>query len=289
MAENSCKRLEGKVAIITGGASGIGASAASLFHQHGAWVVIADIQDEPGQALAAKLGQRASYARCDVSIEADVRDLVDATVAEHGRLDVMYNNAGVLDRPLGRVLDRPLGSILDTSLADLDRVIRVNLYGAFHGAKHAARVMVPQRQGCILFTGSNCTAIAGVATHTYTASKQAVVGLARGLAAELGEHGIRVNCVSPYAVSRTGMSGLGKLSEDELARWDDGMRVISNLKGRVLAPESVARAALYLASDEADYVSGLNMVVDGGYSVVNPSMMMALAASHSYGKVGLNV
>ncbi|XP_010036299.2 tropinone reductase-like 1 isoform X1 [Eucalyptus grandis] len=280
-AETPFKRLEGKVAIITGGASGIGASAASLFHQHGAWVVIADIQDEPGQALAAKLGQRASYARCDVSIEADVRDLVDATVAKHGWLDVMYNNAGVLDRNFG--------GIIDTSLTDLDRVLRVNLYGAFHGAKHAARVMVPQRRGCILFTGSNCTAIAGVATHTYAASKQAVVGLARGLAAELGEHGIRVNCVSPHAVSRTGMSGLGKLSEDELARVDDGMRVIGNLKGRVLAPESVARAALYLASDEADYVSGLNMVVDGGYSVVNPSMMMALAASRSVGKVGLNV
>ncbi|KAF8007130.1 hypothetical protein BT93_K1204 [Corymbia citriodora subsp. variegata] len=280
MAESSCKRLEGKVAIITGGASGIGASAASLFHQHGAWVVIADIQDEPGKALAAKLGHRASYAHCDVSVEADVSDLVDATVAEHGRLDIMYNNAGVLDRPFG--------GIVDTSLADLDRVLRINLYGAFHGAKHAARAMVPRRQGCILFTGSNCSAIAGVATHTYTASKQAVVGLARGLAAELGEHGIRVNCVSPFAVSRTGMSGLGKMSEDELERVDDGMRAIGNLKGRVLSPESVARAALYLASDEADYVSGLNMVVDGGYSVVNPSLMTALAAGRSNGKVGLN-
>ncbi|XP_030526085.1 tropinone reductase-like 1 [Rhodamnia argentea] len=277
MAENSSRRLEGKVAIITGGASGIGASTASLFHEHGAWVVIADIQDEPGRALAVKLGRRASYAHCDVSVEDDVRDLVDATVAEHGRLDIMYNNAGVLDRPFG--------GILDTSLADLDRVLRVNLYGAFHGAKHAARAMVPRRQGCILFTGSNCTAIAGVATHTYTASKHAVVGLARGLAAELGEHGIRVNCVSPYAVSRTGMSGLGKMSEAELEKLDDGMKVLGNLKGRVLKPESVARAALYLASDEADYVSGLNMVVDGGYSVVNPSMMMALAASRSNGKI----
>ncbi|KAI6673622.1 hypothetical protein NL676_001528 [Syzygium grande] len=277
LAETPCKRLEGKVAIITGGASGIGASSASLFHEHGAWVVIADIQDEPGHALAAKLGQRASYAHCDVSVEADVRDLVDATVAKHGQLDIMYNNAGVLDRPFG--------GILDMSMADLDRVLRVNLYGAFHGAKHAARAMVPQRRGCILFTGSNCTAIAGVSTHTYAASKHAVVGLARGLAAELGEHGIRVNCVSPFAVSRTGMSGLGRMSEAELVKLEDGMRVMGNLKGRVLAPEGVARAALYLASDEADYVSGLNMVVDGGYSVVNPSMMMALAAGRSNGKV----
>ncbi|KAI6673635.1 hypothetical protein NL676_001541 [Syzygium grande] len=259
MAENSSKRLEGKVAIITGGASGIGASSASLFHEHGAWVVIADIQDEPGHALAAKLGQRASYAHCNVSVEADVRDLVDATVAKHGQLDIMYNNAGVLDRPFG--------GILDMSMADLDRVLRVNLYGAFHGAKHAARAMVPQRRGCILFTGSNCTAIAGVSTP------------------QLGEHGIRVNCVSPFAVSRTGMSGLGRMSEAELAKLEDGMRVMGNLKGRVLAPEGVARAALYLASDEADYVSGLNMVVDGGYSVVNPSMMMALAAGRSNGKV----
>ncbi|KAI6673615.1 hypothetical protein NL676_001521 [Syzygium grande] len=269
--ETPCKRLEGKVAIITGSASGIGASSASLFHEHGAWVVMADIQDELGHALAAKLGQRASYAHCDVSIEADVRDLVDATVAKHGRLDIMYNNAGVIDRP-----------------PDLDHVVRVNLYGAFHGAKHAARAMVPQRRGCILFTGSNCTAIAGLSTPTYAASKHAVVGMALGLAAELGEHGIRVNCVSPFAVSRTGISGMGKagrLSEAELVKLDDWMRAMGNLKGRMLGPEGVARAALYLASDEADYVSGLNMVVDGGYSVVNPSMAMALAAGRSNGKV----
>ncbi|KAK3405309.1 hypothetical protein EUGRSUZ_K01562 [Eucalyptus grandis] len=238
----------GKVAIITSGASRTGMSTASLFHQHGALVVIADIQDELGLALAAKLGQQASYARCDVSIEANVHDLMDATVANHGRLDIM--------------------GILNTSLANLDCVLHINLYGAFHEAKHAARVMVPQRKGYILFTESRCTAIVGLAMHTYAASKHAVVGLTRGW--------------------RMGMLGLGKMNEAELERMDDWMRAMGNLKGQVPAPESVVRAALYLASDEPAYVSWLNMVMDGGYGMVNPSLMMALAASRSNGKLSSN-
>lgn len=119
------------MAIITGGASGIGASAARVFHANGAIVMIADIQDNQGQSIAAELGETASYVHCDVSNEEDVRNLVDATVAKHGKLDIMYNNAGVVDKPRG--------GILEATKEDLDKVMSVNLVGAFFGAKHASR------------------------------------------------------------------------------------------------------------------------------------------------------
>jgi NAD(P)-dependent dehydrogenase (short-subunit alcohol dehydrogenase family) len=141
------------------------------------------------------------------------------------------------------------------------------------GAKHAARVMVPRRKGVILFTGSACTSIAGLSTHSYAASKYAIWGLARNLALELGQHGVRVNCVSPFAVL-TGMTAKG-IHEDAIAQLEVAVSGMGNLKGEVLKPEDIARAALFLASDEANFVSGLNLVVDGGFSVVNPSMLMA--------------
>ncbi|XP_024025036.1 tropinone reductase-like 2 [Morus notabilis] len=257
------KRLEGKVAIITGGASGIGASTARLFHANGAKVIIADIQDELGRSTAEKLGENAYFVHCDVSKEDDVRDLVDAAVARHGKLDIMYNNAGVLDKPLA--------GILESTKSDLDKVVSVNVVGAFLGAKHAARVMIPRRKGCILFTASACTSIAGLSSHPYTASKYAIWGLARNLAAEVGEFGVRVNCVSPYAVLSTGMTPISG-GAAEVAQMEEMVSEIGNLKGHILKAEDVAMAALFLASDEAHYVSGLNLLVDGGFSVVNPSL-----------------
>ncbi|XP_057967848.1 (+)-borneol dehydrogenase 1-like [Malania oleifera] len=261
-APTTPKRLQSKVAIITGGASGIGASTVHLFWENGATIVIADIQDDLGQAIANDLGDTVSYVHCDVSNEDDVRNLVDATVSRHGKLDIMYNNAGVIDRTFG--------SILDTKKSDVERVLSVNLVGAFLGAKHAARVMVPRGKGCILFTASACTAIAGISTPTYAASKHGVVGLARNLAAELGQFGIRVNCVSPFAVI-TGIAR-GPVSEADIAEAEAALSERSNLKGQILKADGIARAALYLASDDAYYVSGLNLVVDGGFSVVNPSL-----------------
>ncbi|KAB1212337.1 Tropinone reductase-like 1 [Morella rubra] len=257
----SYKRLEGKVAIITGGASGIGASTVQLFNEHGAKVVIADIQDNLGQTLADKLGENVSYIHCDVSNEEDICNLIDTTVAKYGTLDIMYNNAGICDSAFGR--------ILETTKSDLERVLNVNVVGAFLGAKHAARVMVPQRKGCILFTTSAATSIAGLSSHAYAASKCGVQGLVRNLTAELGQHGIRVNCVSPYAVV-TGMPMFEKAHDPALMEM--ALSGIGNLQGQILKAEGVAKAALYLASDEANYVSGLNLLVDGGYSVVNPSM-----------------
>lgn len=252
------------MAIITGGASGIGASAAHVFHENGAKVVIGDIQDSLGQAIAEKLGENVCFIHCDVSNEDDISNLVDTTVSKYGKLDIMYNNAGIMDRP---AVDG--GGILDAKKSDLEKMFGVNLVGSFLGAKHAARVMIPQRKGCILFTGSACSSIAGLSTHCYAATKYAIMGLAKNLTPDLGQYGIRVNCISPYGV----VTGVPGITEEQRFKVEQKLSSMGNLKGEILKPECVARAALYLASEEANYVSGLNLLVDGGFSVVNPTML----------------
>ncbi|CAN0879450.1 Tropinone reductase-like 1 [Linum grandiflorum] len=255
-------RLQDKVAIITGGASGIGAATVELFHQQGAKVVIADVQDSLGQALADKLHN--TYVHCDVSNEDEVARLVDATVAKFGKLDIMYCNAGRVDRAHRR-------SIVDASKSDLDRMIEVNLVGAFLGAKHAARVMIPNRKGNVLFTASACTAIGGLGSHVYAMTKYGILGLARNLAGELGRHGIRVNCVSPSGVVAGSLAG--NLSEEQLSRVKEHLSATGNLKGAILEAVDIAKAALFLASDDAQYVSGVNLLVDGGFSTINPTLI----------------
>ncbi|KAI3904060.1 hypothetical protein MKX01_011482 [Papaver californicum] len=166
------KRLHDKVAIITGGASGIGESTARLFVRYGAKIVIADIQDDLGESVCRDVdptGQAISYIHCDVTKESDLENLVDSTIEKHGKLDIMYNNAGVVG-----AFRR---SIVDTNLEDFKRIIDVNVLGSFLGAKHAARVMIPAKKGCILFTSSVASIIAGETPNAYTTSKHAIVGL----------------------------------------------------------------------------------------------------------------
>ncbi|KAG9451089.1 hypothetical protein H6P81_011054 [Aristolochia fimbriata] len=257
-------RLMGKVAVITGGASGIGECTARLFCRNGAKVVIADIQDEPGRSLCRDLGpERASYVHCDVTDESHVRAAVDAAVARHGRLDIMFNNAGIIDAPKPR--------IVDNEKADFDRVIAVNLTGVFLGTKHAARVMIPNRSGSIVCTGSTGSVVAASGSHAYTCAKHAVAGLTKNAAVELGRFGIRVNCVSPFAVATPLSEGFLSLYGEELEKK---MSECANLKGVYLKKEDVADAVMYLASDESKYVSGHNLVIDGGFTVHNPSLGM---------------
>ncbi|KAI3419530.1 uncharacterized protein J3R85_013031 [Psidium guajava] len=256
------KRLDGKVALITGGASGIGEISARVFAHHGAKVVIADINDALGHSVRDSLGQdSASYVHCDVTDEAQIKATVAEAVSVYGKLDIMFNNAGIADPNKSR--------IIDNDKADFDRVLAVNVTGVFLGVKHAAQAMIPARRGCIINTASLTSGIGGASSHAYTCAKHAVLGLTRNAAAELGQFGIRVNCLSPYACATplaTKFLGVGPAELEAVSN------AASNLKGVTLKAEDVANAALFLASDEARYVSGHNLFIDGGFSVVNPSI-----------------
>ncbi|KAK6231898.1 hypothetical protein QQP08_015475 [Theobroma cacao] len=262
------KRLEGKVALITGGASGIGESTARLFVKHGAKVLIADIQHELGHSLCKELGAPdfISYIHCDVTCETDVQNAVDLAVSEYGKLDIMFNNAGIP----GDLEIRAITSDIE----NFKRVLDVNVFGAFLGAKHAARVMIPAKKGCILFTASVASLVCLGISHAYTTSKHAVVGMTKSLSVELGEYGIRVNCISPHAVVTPLLQKtLGILDK---RKGEEILSTTAVLKGTILEPEDVAQAALFLASDEAKYLSGVNLPVDGGYSLNNPTWKTGL-------------
>ncbi|KAK9755867.1 hypothetical protein RND81_01G056300 [Saponaria officinalis] len=253
-------RLEGKVAIITGGASGIGEYTAKLFTQHGAKVMIADIQDDLGQTLAQQLGPTSTFIHCDVTNEAHVQNAVAQTMARFGKLDIMYNNAGIVD---------PLKSnITDYSLSEFEKVIRVNLIGPLLGTKHAARVMIPAQKGSIITTASTSSILGGGAPYGYTSSKHGVVGLMKTAAVELGQYGVRVNCVSPHLISTPLAKDFLKIEEEEFSKF------YSNMKGKQCKVDDIANGALFLASDDAKFISGHNLIVDGGFTIMNPGFCM---------------
>ena len=187
---------------------------------------------------------------------ADIQNVVHTAISKYGKLDIMFSNAGISGEMESRI------TLSDNT--NFKRVFNVNAYGAFLAGKHAARVMIPAKTGCIIFTASVVSVVAeGQIPYAYVASKHAVVGLANNLCVELGQYGIRVNCISPFGVATPMLrQGVGMI---ELVSSS------ANLKGIVLEAEDVAKAALYLGSDDSKYVSGMNLVVDGGYSITNPS------------------
>ncbi|GLJ33731.1 hypothetical protein SUGI_0678080 [Cryptomeria japonica] len=187
------RRLQGKVAIITGGSGGIGEATARVFANHGAKVIIADFADDAGVKLEQSLYPWATYIHCDVSKEQDVSATVDFAMEKHGKLDIMFNNAGVVGMQKG--------SVVENDMEDFQRVMNINVKGVMHGIKHAARVMIPNRKGTIISTASIAGILGGVTPYSYNASKHAVIRLTKSGAAELGKCGIRVNCISPAAIA----------------------------------------------------------------------------------------
>jgi NAD(P)-dependent dehydrogenase (short-subunit alcohol dehydrogenase family) len=257
-------RLDGKVAVITGAASGIGAGSARRFVAEGSSVVLADLQREPGEVLAAELGAKARFVLTDVTIESQIAAAVDLAVAEFGRLDVMFNNAGVVGA---------VGPIADTPVEAWDETISVLLRGVFLGTKHAARVMRKQDAGVIISTTSTAGIRGGLGPHAYTAAKHGVIGLTRSVANELAPHGIRVNAIAP-GNTVTAMTAAATTGDHEaIDTATERIAALSPL-GYAGFPDDVAAAAVYLASDEARYVTGHTLVVDAGQTAsgmrVNP-------------------
>ncbi|KAK1554053.1 hypothetical protein Q3G72_007232 [Acer saccharum] len=263
----SSKRLMGKVAVITGGARGIGAATAQVFAQNGANVVIADLLDELGVSLADSIGGR--YIHCDVTKEADVEAAVQLALAWKGRLDIIFNNAGIAG---------PGGSITKIDMDQVKHIVSVNVNGILHGIKHAARAMMEGRKGgSIICTSSSAAIMGGLGGHAYSLSKEAILGLMKSTACELGMHGIRVNCISPHGVpsemlvdSYRKFLGKKDMSPEEVGKivGEKG----SLLQGRCGSTEDVAQAALFLASDDSGFITGHNLVIDGGYTSASTTM-----------------
>lgn len=249
-------RLEGAVAIVTGGASGLGEATVRLFHAEGARVVIADVAEELGQGLAQELGAGVCFQRCDVSQEPEVEALVGETVSRFGQLDVMFNNAGVSDPPV---------SVLEVAVEDFDRTLGVDLRGVLLGIKHAGRAMKPRGRGSIINTASATAHYTGFTPYAYTAAKAGVIQLTRLAALELGEFGIRVNSISPgMFFTRIYSGAVPEAAREAVRRFFAEGTAASNPLHRMGEPIEVARTALWLASDEASYVNAEDIVVDGG-------------------------
>jgi NAD(P)-dependent dehydrogenase (short-subunit alcohol dehydrogenase family) len=250
-------RLDGKVAVITGGASGIGRASAQLFVEEGAKVVVADVMEERGSALADELGESAVFLRVDVSQEDDVKAAVDLALERFGKLDCMFNNAGI--GGAGGPIDLIPAIGFDITVAVLFRSV-------FFGMKHAAPVMKRQGSGSIISTASVAGLRTGFAGHFYSACKAAVIHLTRSVAIELGPFGIRVNSICPGGIVTSIFGrGLGLDQNGAEALYEKLAEIFKEAQAvpRAGLPEDIARAAVWLASDEASFVSGAALTVDG--------------------------
>jgi NAD(P)-dependent dehydrogenase (short-subunit alcohol dehydrogenase family) len=248
-------RLEGKVAAITGASSGFGAAAARLFVAEGCRVALGDIQEEQGAAITAELGDAAVFTVCNVTKEEDVAKLVDLAVSEFGKLDIMFNNAGIIGA---------VGPIDKTPADEWKATLDIILNGVFYGMKHAARVMKPQGSGSIISMSSTAGILGGLGPHTYTAAKHAVVGLTKGVGAELCRHGIRVNCIAPAGMATAMVAD--NLTGDHSA-IEETKKVLAEASPLINRPgtaEDVAHAALWLASDDSGYTNGHTLTTDAG-------------------------
>jgi len=256
-------RLDGKVAVVTGGGNGIGRATVLRFLNEGARIVVADLNEATGKEtldLAGKAGQgvRARFLRVDVAEEAQVEAMIDLAVRDFGRLDCVFNNAGVAGA---------IGPITHTSVEDWEYTFAVLVRGVFLGMKHGARIMKAQGQGgTLLSTASVAGLSGGDGPQAYSAAKAAVINLTRAVAIELAPDRIRVNCICPGGINtpllHRGSPEAMSQFLDRAQPWPDHGR-----------PEDIAAAALFLASDDSRFVTGEALVVDGGMTAVGGNIM----------------
>ena len=242
-------KLDGRVALVTGGARGQGACEAQLFAGEGASVVVADVLDDPGREVAAQLGDRARFIHLDVTSEASWAKAADFAVEHFGRLDALVNNAGVGSG----------GLIQDTSLEEFWRVIKINQVGVFLGMRAAVPAMIAAGGGTIVNTASTSGLVGIAGTSAYTASKHAVIAMTRVAALELGPHRIRVNVVAPGGVDTPMNAAVA--NDMDLTVEDPHAKMPL---GRIGRPEEIATLALFLTSDDSSYTTGAVHVADGG-------------------------
>ena len=241
-------RFEGKVAVITGGALGIGAATALLLHSEGASVVIADLPGEAGNRLVAKLGERAIFVPTDVSSCEAVDALIKAAVARFGRLDILFNNAGI----------GSFGATPDLPVEDWRRVIAIDLDAVFYGCKAAIPAMRATGGGVIVNTASASGMAADYHFAAYNAAKAGVINYTRAVAIDHAREGIRCNAVCPGPVETPILSGISAIPEIRAA-WNEVVPM-----GRFARPEEIAEVVAFLASDAASYLTGAAIPVDGG-------------------------
>jgi NAD(P)-dependent dehydrogenase (short-subunit alcohol dehydrogenase family) len=262
--------LTNKVAIVTGGAAGIGAATAKLFLDEGARVVIADVNREQGEALAADLGPYCAFKQTDVSRRQDVADLVTFTVEKFGGLHIMFNNAGIS----GQMAP----SLLDEDFTDFDRILKVDLLGVMLGTQLAARHMKDHGGGSIINTTSIGGMDAGRTVLTYRAAKAGVIHFTKSAAIDLGEHGIRVNCVAPGGIP-TGLlsvaTGDAETDGDAVTQAIRAVMVEDRPLSTAGTVDDIANAAVFLSSDRSRYITGTVLPVDGGMTAGNPRNELA--------------
>jgi NAD(P)-dependent dehydrogenase (short-subunit alcohol dehydrogenase family) len=252
--------LDGKSLLITGAASGIGRATALKAHAEGASVMLADVNDENGEALRAEIagaGGKVGYVNCDVTDEASVEAAVARTAAEHGGIDGAFNCAGILDA---------IGNVGENSLDDWKRVLNVDLVGVFLCTKHELLAMAAQGSGSILNMASAAGLIGWPGASAYVAAKHGVVGLTKSAALEYAEAGVRVNSICPSYVLTPMVEK--DLFEDALGNDEELIAAAraNHPIGRFAQPEEIAEAATWLLSDRASFVTGTALSVDGGYT-----------------------
>jgi len=252
-------RMQGKSCVVTGGARGIGEGIVRRYVAEGARCVIADIDVEAGEKLAAELGDAVVFVRTDVTSESDIAAAIDLCVSRYGSLDVMVNNAGVVG---------VTGPIEETPLEDYERTMSILLTSVFLGTKLALPIMKKAGGGAIINTSSTAGVQGGLGPHVYTTAKHGVIGLSKSVAVEAAPHGVRVNVLCPGATLSSLTAGLVAGDKDAL---DEAYERLSSKYpgGKAPRPEDMANAAVFLASDEGQFMNGAVIVMDAGKEVLS--------------------